>query len=70
MKDSRLCCPCNALYTFSEETLSKDEGVVPGKSDYESVDHKHTYNLPEVLDVLKKFRQVLDKKSEEDDVPR
>lgn len=35
-------------------------------SDYAYLDHKFTYNQPEVLDLLTEFREVLDAKSDED----
>ena len=43
-----------------------DEAVVPGGVGYDAVDHSKTYNLPEVLDLLRTFREVLDEKTAED----
>lgn len=62
----------NGFFLFADSSFA-NEG--PGKSsdqnDYDSVDHSKTYNQPEVLELLKRFRKVLDAKTaEDDDYPR
>lgn len=52
-------------HLFEDEALRdemvKDEDAT---DEYSQLDHKYTFNLPEVLDVLREFRIVLDKNSE------
>ncbi|XP_023718249.2 probable maltase isoform X2 [Cryptotermes secundus] len=52
-------------HLFEDEDLRdemvKDEDAT---DEYSQLDHKYTFNLPEVLDVLREFRIVLDKNSE------
>ena len=43
-----------------------DEVVLTSGDEYDSVEHKHTYNLPETLTLLKKFRTVLDDEAQMD----
>lgn len=50
-------------YLFEDEAL-RDEPTVNGtalqQGDYRGLEHVHTYNLPEVLDVMAKFRNTMD----------
>lgn len=52
-------------HLFEDEALRdemvKDEDAT---DEYSQLDHTYTFNLPEVLDVLREFRIVLDKNSE------
>jgi hypothetical protein len=52
-------------HLFEDEALRdemvKDEDAT---DEYNQLDHKYTFNLPEVLDVLRDFRILLDKNSE------
>lgn len=52
-------------HLFEDKDL-RDEPVKDEDStdEYSQVDHKYTFNLPEVLDVLQEFRILLDKNSE------
>lgn len=43
------------------DELMKDEDAT---DEYSQLDHKYTFNLPEVLDVLWEFRVLLDRNSE------
>ena len=45
----------------------KDEKVIPGGENYNSVEHTNTFDLPGNLDILKEFRSVLDAKTKEDE---
>lgn len=60
-------------HMFESEDLEQDENPLrlasgdSSSSSYDSVDHKHTYNLPEVLDLLKEFRETLDEGVEGDE---
>ena len=46
----------------------EDEPFKAGKSGdaYEDLDHIHTFNLPENIELLAQFREVLDNKTAED----
>merc|ERR1719376_478866 len=53
---------------FFENMEAGDEGAGSGSGDaYDSVDHKHTFDLPESVQLLKEFRAVLDEKTKEDE---
>lgn len=51
---------------FEDEELN-DEPQTGSGSEYQSLDHEYTYDRKEVLGVLKTFRELLDKKSMEDE---
>jgi glycosidase len=52
-------------HLFEDEDL-RDEPVKDEDSidEYSQLDHKYTFNLPEVLNILREFRILLDKNSE------
>ena len=52
-------------HLFEDEKL-RDEMVINEDAidEYSQLDHKYTFNLPEVLDLLREFRILLDKNSE------
>lgn len=53
---------------FFEDTANGDEQSSGNSGgDYQSLTHDKTYDLPEVLDLLKKFRKVLDDATAEDE---
>jgi glycosidase len=52
-------------HMFESESF-EDEVQVDGGDLYDSVEHKQTYNLPETLDLLKRFRKVLDEQADLD----
>ena len=63
----------DAVPHFFEDERFLDEDLVPDKDPdtYESVTRKYTYNLqPEINDLLKKFRDVLDEYSAKDGIQR
>jgi len=51
---------------FYEDQQFRDEPPVSGGNGYTSLEHKHTYDQPEVMKLLAEFRAVLDNKTKED----
>ena len=61
----------NSFSNLIDEDLGDEDTKPGGGVGYEDLVHDRTYNLPEVLDLLKRFRKVLDEKTKEDeDKPR
>ena len=54
------------IYQHIPDPEFKDERIKDNGIGSERSKHKHTYDQPEVLDLLAKFRAVLDSKTEED----
>jgi hypothetical protein len=56
----------DAVAHLFEDKGLRDEPVKDKDSidEYSQLDHKYTFNLPEVLDILQEFRILLDKNSE------
>ncbi len=56
-------------HLFEDEAFMSEkprEGRAGGSA-YEDLDHEHTYNLPETLELLKRFRKVLDEATAKDE---
>jgi alpha-glucosidase len=54
-------------HLFEDKDYSDEKVTSSGGGGYDSVDHSMTNNLPEVLDLLEEFRDVLDTKTEMDE---
>ncbi len=54
----------NAAIHIDEKYL--DEPSIRNEDGYEDLDHVYTYDQPEVIDLLKRFRKLLDNKSAKD----
>ena len=55
-----------AHYQHIPDTRFEDERAKDSGRGYERFEHKYTYDQPEVLELLAKFRAVLDSKTAED----
>lgn len=52
--------------SFSDEPLNKEAGDGVKPNDYGYLEHKYTFNQPENIGLIQKFRHVLDEKTAED----
>ena len=57
----------NKTFAFAAEDLGDEAVLVAGSNDYDSVDHSKTYDQPEVLELLKTLRDVLQNRTAEDE---
>jgi len=60
----------DSVGNFFENEDNSDENSNNNGDGYTGLDHDKTYDLPEVLDLLKKFRKVLDDATEDDGAPK
>lgn len=52
---------------FEDEQYLNEQELIAQSDVYDAVEKKYTYNLPECLDLLREFRQVLDAETAEDE---
>lgn len=52
---------------FKGENFEDEEKLSPKSRTYSGLNHKYTHDLPEVLDLLRRFRDILDEKTKEDE---